>query len=471
MKFAIKRPTLWVLFLSGLLAFILPFGDARSDAEAFECFWSPAKKQCLPDGQLFIQPIAGLTASQTQQFEEGLKQFKAAWSVFPLIDGEWGLGPTFLSSSCEGCHVNAGRGKTTDALGKPVFQQLVRISAEGTGASEAPLAHPNYGNQIQAFSIFGDSPQNPVVGEAEVYVDWVDEMKTLGDGTEVSLRRPQLRFAKTAFGPLGASTMTSLRNTPVVFGLGYLDAVAEDDILQLAAQQKAQGLNGRPNYVQDDISGKRSLGRFGWKANQPSLKQQVAAAHIGDMGITSSLYSEQNCPKPQSQCQAAHQTGDLELTNRAWEAVTLFMAGLEAPKTPPSGQLNLVLGAQVFHAVGCSGCHVPELKTGPYPLLPAIENKRFTAYTDLLLHDMGEGLADHRPDFKASGRDWRTAPLWGIGLSRRVNGSVNLLHDGRARNVTEAILWHGGEAEKSQQAFAALEKEKRNALIDFVNSL
>ena len=450
---------------------LAPLNNALSDSESDGCFWNAVAKQCTPDDQIFVQPVAGLSEAESGRFDEGLRQFKAAWSIFPLIDGEWGLGPTFHASSCVGCHVSFGRGKTIDDASKPSFQQLLRLSLPGADIKTKPLAHPAYGSQLQVFGIYGESLLNPVVGEADLRIDWELLKTTLPDGTEVELRRPQIRLTKLSFGPLGEKTLISLRNTPVVYGMGYLDAVPEADILAIAAQQKAQGLNGRPNYVMDDATGKQLLGRFGWKANEPTLKQQVAAAHIGDMGITTSLYHEQNCPKVQVQCQAAHQTGKHELTDEAWEAVTFFLAGVDAPRRPKPDGDKYIQGEKLFRAAGCNGCHVPEMKTGKFPRLTAIENKTFYPYTDLLLHDMGDDLADNRPDFKASGRDWRTPPLWGLGLSRRVNGSMDLLHDGRARSVLEAILWHGGEAKKARDQFAGMKKEERDALIAFVQSL
>jgi CxxC motif-containing protein (DUF1111 family) len=445
--------------------------NALSESESGDCFWNPATKQCTPDDQIFLQPVAELSPTDTVLYEEGMKQFKASWSVFPLIDGEWGLGPTFHASACIGCHVNGGRGKTVDDASKTSFQQLVRLSLPGTDTYGEPLPHPVYGNQLQVFGIYGESLSNPVVGEADLRIDWELQKAALADGTEVELRRPQNRITKLAFGPLGEKTLISLRNTPVVYGMGYLDAVPEADILALAAKQKSLGLNGRPNYVKDDATGKQLLGRFGWKANQPTLKQQVAAAHMGDMGITSTLYHEQNCPKVQVQCQNAHTTGKHELTDQAWNAVTFFLAGVEAPKRPLPDSDKYIQGEKLFRGAGCTGCHVSELKTGKFPMLKAIENKQFYPYTDLLLHDMGDDLADNRPDFKAGGRDWRTAPLWGVGLSRRVNGSMDLLHDGRARSVLEAILWHGGEAKKARDQFANMKKEDREALISFVHAL
>lgn len=461
------------LFLGVVVTAVLltSLRNVLSDNESDGCFWNPVTKQCTPDDQIFAQPVAGIDETDLARYEEGQRQFRAAWSIPPMSDGEWGLGPTFHARSCVGCHVNFGRGKTVDDSGKPSFQQLLRLSLPGADQYGEPMPHPNYGSQLQVFSVFGDSLANPIIGEADLRIDWETLKVVLADGTEVELRRPQHRVTKLAFGPLGEKTLTSLRNTPVIYGMGYLDAVPETNILAIAAQQKSQGLNGRPNYVKDDATGKLLLGRFGWKANQPTLKQQVAAAHIGDMGITSSLYHEQNCPKVQVQCQAAQQAGKHELSDHAWEAVTFFLAGVDAPKRPRPDSDKYIQGEKLFRTAGCNSCHVPEMKTGKFPLLTAIENKTFNPYTDLLLHDMGEDLADNRPDFKAGGRDWRTAPLWGLGLSRRVNGSMDLLHDGRARSVLEAILWHGGEAKKARDQFAGMKKDEREAVIAFVNSL
>ena len=400
-----------------------------------------------------------------------MRQFKANWTIFPLIDGEWGLGPTFHARSCAGCHENGGRGRTVDDGNSTTFQQLVRLSLPSGDSKAEPVPHPDYGNQLQVFSIFGESLSNPQIGEGDLRIDWQAVKTSLVDGTVVEMRRPEIKINRPAFGPLDKETLRSLRNTPVVFGMGYLDAVSEADLLAIAEQQRSVGLNGRPNYVRDDITGQIRLGRFGWKANQPGLRQQVAAAHIGDMGITSSLYPSQNCPKVQAQCLSAHQTGKHELADASWSAVTLFLAAVEPPRRPVPQSEAYIHGEKLFRSAGCNHCHVAELKTGKFPLLPAIENKSFFPYTDLLLHDMGEDLADGRPDFAAGERDWRTAPLWGIGLSRRVNGSMNLLHDGRARSVLEAILWHGGEAKKSRDRFAAFTKEERDLLIAFVHAL
>lgn len=429
-----------------------------------------APKPVSPDA-VYLQPVAGLTHAQRQKFMAGEKQFRAPWVVFPLLGGEWGLGPTFLANSCVGCHVQAGRGRTFDQPDAIVFQQLLRLSVPGDGPGGAPVAHPDYGDQLQVFGVNVGLKENLKPGEAELYIDWKTKTVTLPDGTSVALREPAFRIEKPNFGEIGPEVMTSLRNTQVVFGMGYLEAVPEADILALAQMQKSMGLNGRPNYVQDDMQQRVVLGRFGWKANQPSIRQQIVAAFHGDMGVTSSLYIEENCPPIQKACRAMPPGNRPELLDYSWDDLSFWSVALDAPAPRNQDDPQVIRGGKLFEKAQCGHCHVPELRTGDYPPLPAISKKTFRAYTDLLLHDMGPGLADGRPDFKAGPADWRTAPLWGIGLSAQVNGSTNLLHDGRARNVLEAVLWHGGEAEASRNLFAGFSKQERDDLIAFVNAL
>lgn len=434
--------------------------------------------------EAYLQPMAGLTADELAQFRAGEKMFRTTWLVFPSMPVQnnwayvrppgmfaWGLGPTFIASACTACHVQAGRGKTVEQPTSTVFQQLLRISVPGTNEHGGPRPHPHYGDQLQVFDVISADRQQVRQGEADVFVDWQRVPVALADGTQVELRKPRPRIDSLSFGPLGDDVMTSLRNAPAIFGLGYLEAVSEEDILTLAAAQKASGLNGRPNFVRDDVNGKTSLGRFGWKANQPSVRQQVAAAFRGDIGITSTLYPAQNCPDVQAHCKAAPPGDRPELFPDEFDAISFWAGALDAPARRHADQPRVQRGERLFVQARCAQCHVPAMRTSVQENFPALSGKTFHAYTDLLLHDMGEGLADGRPDFNAGPRDWRTAPLWGIGLSAQVNGSPHLLHDGRARNVTEAILWHGGEAQASRDAFARMDKDERDALVAFVNSL
>jgi CxxC motif-containing protein (DUF1111 family) len=265
--------------------------------------------------------------------------------------------------------------------------------------------------------------------------------------------------------------MLSLRIAPPVMGTGLLEAVPEETLMAIAQEQHAQHFNGRPNRVWDAVNRRMAVGRFGWKANTPNLKQQIAAAAVGDMGVNSNLYPEQNCPPVQSAC-ASQLPGNVpEIIDHEIDALELWLQGLAVPARRDVADTAVRRGAGLFASAQCAVCHVPQMKTGKVASLPQLSGQIFHAYTDLLLHDMGEELADGRPDFAAGPRDWRTPPLWGLGLSRTVSGSTAMLHDGRARSVAEAILWHGGEAAASRAAFRAMSREERDALVRFVESI
>ena len=423
----------------------------------------------IPENEVYLQPVPGLSYAQLRLFKEGEKEFKVPWVVFPLLGGHWGLGPTYIANACSVCHLQAGRGRTIDNA--VIVQQLLRVSIPGQGAHGEPNPHPHYGDQIQVFGVNVGLKENLKPGEADVLIDWVFSSVTLADGSKIELRRPHIRIENLNFGPLGNDVLTSLRNTQVIFGMGYLEAVPEASLQMIAADQKLQGLNGRLNYVRDDIHKTKALGRFGWKANQPSIRQQIVAAFLGDMGVTSSLYIEENCPPMQTICSAMPPGNRPELLDYNWDQMEFWQAALAPPPARKMHDPQVQRGEQLFHQAGCTSCHVPELMTGEYPLLPLISLTKFRPFTDLLLHDMGDELADGRPDFLAGPRDWRTPPLWGIGLSEQVNGSTHLLHDGRARTVLEAILWHGGEGKSAKDAFSKMSSDEREAVIAFVNAI
>jgi len=463
-KHLVKKICCFIVASSTL--FIIPVYSNTND----ECIWNSSTKQCTPDTQLYMQPVAQLDPDQIQLHQTGKNQFSTTWTFAPRLDGVWGMGPFFLANACTGCHINNGRGITTEQLNKPVFQQLVRLSVRKP-ASDETMPHPAYDSQIQVFTLEGGLVDSST-GEADVFIRWLAQTVKLADGTEVELRKPELKIANHKFGPIDDSVLKSVRNGPALYGLGFLEAVPETDILAIAANQKILGFNGRPNYVTDDATFKIKLGRFGWKANQPSINQQVAAAHLGDIGVTTSLYPDQDCTLHQKSCfESVSKYDKPELSDPAWSAVNFFMRATDAPRSRLRNDPQTLRGEALFAELQCAVCHVPLLKTGSYPALPSIEHKTFAAYTDLLLHDMGADLADGRPDFKASGTDWRTAPLWGLGLADRVNSGMYLLHDGRARNAEEAILWHGGEAKKSSDGYKKLSVLDRHSLLRFVNSI
>ena len=445
---------------------------------------TPKVKTVIPQ-EVYKQPVPGMSAKDKQRFIKGERVFTNFWiavnnPVIPLIwdlsqsgpgGGEWGLGPMFMATNCAGCHLNAGRGRALDASGLRVFQQLVRLSIPGETPHGGPKPDPNYGQDIQSFDMVTRSDPDARAGEGEVFIDWVNSNFTFPDGSTIELRKPSVRVENLNFGPLADNVMISLRNTQAILGMGYLEAISEKDILKQVEKQKAMGLNGRPNYVRDDINKKISLGRFGWKANQPSIKQQVASAFLADIGINSAIYPEQSCTPVQKECLAAISGKEPELRDELWEPITFWSQSLDVPAQRNREAAEFKTGEKLFESAGCSGCHVPEMRTGKYAAVPRLSNKLIRPYTDLLLHDMGPDLADGRPDFKASGSDWRTPPLWGIGLSMQVNASNSFLHDGRARNLLEAIVWHGGEAKTSRDKFIAFTKKQRDELIYFLSSI
>ena len=425
----------------------------------------------------YVQPAPALGERQHGIFLRARAHFNRPWVIFGLTGGDWGLGPTYIADRCSACHVGGGRGAPPTARDEQLHSMLVRVSVPGNGANGAPKPHPHYGDQLQNRALRGQSIETlhayaPVPAEAELYLDWEEHSVAFADGELVRLRKPKLRIEQLAFGALGADVMLSLRNAPPIFGLGLLEAVPEETLLDLAARQRAIGLNGRPNYVWDAIDQRRTLGRFGWKANQPSVRQQIAVAAWGDMGVTSTLFPRQNCPDVQTLCHREVPGNDPELADSQWDELELWTLGLAAPARRNWDHAEVQRGARLFETAQCAHCHVPTLITSDmYSRMPQLSRQTLHAYTDLLLHDMGEALSDGRPDFEAGAHDWRTPPLWGLGLSEVVNGHAALLHDGRARNAVEAILWHGGEALAAREAFRHMPKAERAALIKFLQAV
>ncbi|HWH49187.1 MAG TPA: di-heme oxidoredictase family protein [Burkholderiales bacterium] len=426
----------------------------------------------------FSVPVAMLDREQAEQFAKGREQFNEAWVVAPDPSGVWGLGPTFNEDRCAHCHENNGRAAAPGERQEAARGMLVRLSVPGQGPHGEPRPHPVYGDQLQNRGIPGRVP-----AEGQAIFNHVAREVAFADGEVVILRVPKIEFAALQFGELGAGTMISPRIAPAMVGLGLLESVPEQAILALAAEQEKSGVSGKPNYVWDQENSKTVLGRFGWKAGQPNLRQQTAAAFFGDIGATSHFFPEENCPGAQLQCldvPSASKCGGQggctgnyrpEVVTSRLSNITLYLRALAVPARRNIDDPQVRHGEQLFSEANCSACHVPELKTDAKTAIPAAANLTIHPYTDLLLHDMGEGLADGRPEFQADGREWRTPPLWGIGLLGEVNGHGDLLHDGRARNVAEAILWHGGEAESSRERFRALPKSDREALLKFVNSI
>lgn len=377
-----------------------------------------------------------------------------------------GLGPLFINGNCTACHVRDGRGTAPLTATDPV-QMLFRLSLPGQDAHGGPLPAPGFGDQLQNRAIVGTAP------EGQLSIQYVEQLRTLVDGVSVSLRQPTYAI-DAPYQPVPAGLLLSARVAPPVFGLGLLEAVSEGDIVALADENdtNGDGISGRPNYVWDVAERAPRLGRFGWKANQPSLRQQTAAAYNGDMGITTRLFPLEPAA---GQSQAGNQppgSAPADLADAELATATFYVQTLGVPARRDVNNEQVKAGKALFISAKCASCHVPRLSTSPAAgLPPETAGQTIYPYTDLLLHDMGSGLADNRPDFRASGNEWRTPPLWGIGLSEVVNGHSTFLHDGRARSLTEAILWHGGEAQASADAVGRMSAADRARLLAFLKSL
>ena len=411
----------------------------------------------------FSIPAPNLSADGLEKHLAGDVQFEAVFVTVPAKINP-GLGPVYNNISCINCHPRDGRGRAPNS-GEKLTSMLFRVSLpnpNGDG-TQAPVPVPGFGTQLNNRAIFGVSP------EGKVIINYTEGQITTTDGTIVHLRTPSYKVTDT-YQPLPDEVELSPRVAPAVFGLGLLEAVPEATILALADEtdNDGDGISGKPNYVWDVQKNGRSLGRFGWKANQPTLIQQVAAAYNDDIGITTALLPSENS---NGQLQHDARSDDPELSDEILEVVTFYVQTLAVPARRHLDDPNVQRGEQLFESVQCSACHIPTLRTGTLPDVPAVSNQTIHPYTDLLLHDMGPGLADNRPDFLAGGSEWRTPPLWGIGLIKTVNGHTNLLHDGRARGLLEAILWHGGEAEQSRKAVQQMSTSDRAALLAFLESL
>jgi CxxC motif-containing protein (DUF1111 family) len=336
------------------------------------------------------------------------------------------------------------------------------------------IDEPTYGGQLQDVAIQGHD------GEGHMHITYRDVPVTFRDGTVVTLRRPTYSLTDLKYGPLHPKTMLSPRIAPPMIGLGLIEAIPEAQIRANADpdDKDADGISGRVNEVWSVDKGAVTLGRFGWKAGVPSIREQSASAFAGDMGLSTPLVpkSAGDCTSAQASCLnapngASEKDGNVEVSAKLFDLVVFYAQNLAVPPRRTPKDDNVVHGKTVFYELGCHGCHAPTFTTGTVEGQPHLSSQRIWPYTDLLLHDMGEGLADNRSEGMADGREWRTAPLWGVGLTEIVSGHSFLLHDGRARNVEEAILWHGGEAQASRDSYTALPKAERQALIAFINSL
>ena len=415
----------------------------------------------------FSLPAPSLTEQHRARFFVGNSLFNRSWVVAPAsLESRDGLGPLFNARSCSGCHFKDGRSRPPES-GQPLRTVVLRVSIPGRGAHGAPLPDPNYGDQIQGSATAG------VPAEGDVIVTYARVRGAFADGQPFELLKPEYRIERPAYGAPPGDLLTSPRVAPALIGLGLLEAVPEGTVRQREDPDDANhdGISGRANLVWDIRRSTPSLGRFGWKAEQPTVEQQSASAFVADLGVTSALFTDEGCTLAQQLCKEQPNGGSPELSDELLRDVALYARTLAVPARRGGDERTVREGEALFARAACSECHTPTLRTGAFRAVPELEEQEIHPYTDLLLHDLGEGLADGRPTFGADGREWRTAPLWGIGLLRTVNEHTRLLHDGRARDPSEAILWHDGEARNAREAFSRMTRDERGALLAFLDSL
>ena len=456
--------------------FSAPFGFEENSAGA-------ATVRPRMNADAFSQPSGNLSFEDELDFRVGNGLFRRLWVSPPASTlASDGLGPIYNARSCQRCHLKDGRGHPPEGPDDSAVSMFLRISIPGTedphgGAIRdyiATLPDPNYGTQLQDFSLPGHA------AEYRLGIEYEEIEVPLSGGEIATLRRPTYTAEDLGYGPLHPDAMLSPRVAPQMIGLGLLEAIPAEDILAWADPDDldGDGISGRPNIVWSSVFEQPMLGRFGLKAGMPTLMEQNADAFHGDIGISSPLHPNHagNCTAQQVECQnAIHgdnpEQGGFEVDQIGLDLVEFYTANLGVPARRDVDNPEVLRGREVFYETNCTGCHRPNFVTHRLEGDPAQSFQLIWPYTDMLLHDMGEGLADHRPEARANGFEWRTPPLWGIGMTEQVSGHTYFLHDGRARNLLEAILWHGGEAQAQRDAVVDMPPEDRAALIRFLESL
>ncbi|HEY8539914.1 MAG TPA: di-heme oxidoredictase family protein [Steroidobacteraceae bacterium] len=416
----------------------------------------------------FSQPAANLDVERRGAFFIGNAFFNSAWIVAPATaNARDGLGPLFNARSCDQCHANDGRGAPPLQPGEKPVALVIQFGRSAAGPNGEPSPDPHYGSNLNPFAI-GNIPP-----EGTVRIEYHEIKGTFADGEPYTLLEPIYRFEELAYGELAPDTTFSPRVAPSVFGVGLLEAIPEEQILELSDpdDRNGDGISGRPNRVWDSVNRRVVLGRFGWKANQPDVAHQTAAAFLHEIGMTTRLKPDQNCTNIQIACIEAPDGGSPEISDEIFDRIVQYQRMLAVPARRKLDDRQVKQGAKLFASAGCAACHRPTFTTGEVPDAPWLSKQVIHPFTDLLLHDMGPGLADGRDDFLATGNEWRTPPLWGMGLQQAVNGHTRYLHDGRARNASEAILWHGGEAQSARDAYLRMSRAEREALLKFLESL
>ena len=432
----------------------------------------------------FSQASANMSFERELDFKIGNAFFKRIWVSSPsTTQSSDGLGPLFNARSCQRCHIKDGRGHPPEGHADNNVSALLKLAIPAQNKQQQQLLasgvaanfpDPNYGGQLQDFSVQG------VFAEGKVALSYEQKRIKLADGEIIVLRKPVYTVKNKRYGEFHRQIMSSLRVAPQMIGLGLLEAISEQDILakEDIGDRDQDGISGKANRVWDIEKQSISIGRFGYKAGQPNLNQQNQAAFNNDIGIGTPLFTNPHgdCTQLQRDCLGlpdgnSGNDENLEVGTLVVEKVLHYSRNLAVPKRREAGSSDVLAGKKLFYQSGCISCHTPKYITPQDTYAPEQSRQLIWPYTDMLLHDMGEGLADGLTEAKANGNELKTAPLWGIGLTPVVNGHSYYLHDGRARSLLEAILWHGGEAKKSQQKVISMSKKERQQLIQFVQSL
>ncbi|MCI8208957.1 thiol oxidoreductase [Pseudomonas sp. S25] len=468
----------FVVLLSALMMGACDDAPRFTQAEPGEALAGGRATVNKRDVNAFSMPSANLSPVRRLDFSVGNSFFRSPWVIAPsTTTARDGLGPLFNTNACQNCHIKDGRGHPPEPNDVNAVSMLVRLSIPDDPAQaelikkNGVLPEPTYGGQLQDMAVPGVAP------EGRVRIEYEPMPVRFRDGTVVELRKPTLSITHLGYGPMHPQTRASVRVAPAMIGLGLLEAIPDAAILANADpdDKDGDGISGRPNWVWDDEQQTVVMGRFGWKAGQPNLNQQNVHAFSGDMGLTTSLRNFDDCTPAQTDCLAAPNgngpDGEPEVSDNILRLVLFYSRNLGVPARRNIENPQVLAGKNLFYKAGCQQCHTPQFKTRHDAAEPELANQVIRPYSDLLLHDMGDELADNRTEFQATGREWRTPPLWGIGLTQTVSGHTQFLHDGRARNLLEAVLWHGGEAQAAQRQVLAFDAEQRAALLAFLNSL
>lgn len=433
------------------------------------------------NAEAFSHHSQNMSFERQMDFQIGNAFFTRLWVSSPAsTKSSDGLGPLFNARACQRCHIKDGRGHPPEIDDQNAVSMLVRLSIPAVTEKDKALLDsgqvnsindPVYGGQLQDASIAG------VHSEGVIDISYQEQLLKLNGGQSISLRKPKLDVKNLMYGDFHKNIMMSARVAPQMIGLGLLEAISEKDILakQDIDDQDSDGISGKANWVWSNDQQALALGRFGLKAGKASLNDQNQAAFNGDIGLSTPLFSAAagDCTAQQVDCleMPNGNTNGLEVDQKVAEQVLHYTRNLSVPARRNVSEKGVLAGKQLFYQSGCIACHTPKFITPRDTAQPEQSRQLIWPYTDMLLHDMGEGLADNRPDAKANGREWRTAPLWGIGLTPVVNGHSYYLHDGRARSLLEAVLWHGGEAESAKNKVVEMTPQERDQLIQFVESL